>query len=280
MGPTRFALVGSPIDRSPSPAMHNAGFAALGLDWRYELRPTEPAAAPEVLRELRSGVYKGVNVTTPLKTVLAPAVKKDTEAARAGAVNTLWANKDGVFGALTDVQGVSEPLSQRELAGAVGLIVGAGGAARAAVLGLESLGLVAHVAARRPDEAERLLRELSPAGGGEAQDLSDRAALARLFPTLAVIVQATPAGREGASPELPWEAARPALVAFEMLYLPRRTPFLEAAATAGCRTIEGWEMLLCQGARSFELWTKLPAPRSVMQAALLEALSRSAGGGR
>jgi shikimate dehydrogenase len=253
--------------------MHNAGFRALGLDCTYELRETGPEEAPAVLGELRRGVFRGVNVTTPLKTVFARAVKKDTEAARAGAVNTLWAHHDGVFGALTDVQGVSEPLAERGVNVGVGLVLGAGGAARAAVLALESVGLTAHVAARRPDQARSVLAQLQPSTGGEAVDLADSAALARLWPSLSVVVQAAPADLE-----LPWAHTSPGLIAFDMRYLPRRTPFLNEAVAAGGVAIEGWEMLLAQGCRAFTLWSKLPAPVEVMRTALLADLESRPGG--
>lgn len=267
--PDRYALVGSPIDRSPSPAMHNAGFAAIGLEARYELRPTAVEDAETVLDELRAGLWQGVNVTTPLKTVLAPHIQiLSDHAARAGAVNTLWLEADQIAGALTDVAGVAAPLRAVGLASGAGLVLGAGGAARAAVLALEELGLSVHVAAREQKRAALLLDELRPKPSGSALALSDWAAFERLFGSLAVIVQATPVGRAGERHHLPWSLAPEEAVAFEMVYAPSRTPFVADAEQAGCRAVLGREMLVAQGAASFELWTGAVAPRDVMRAAI------------
>lgn len=267
--PDRYALVGSPIDRSPSPAMQNAGFAALGIDARYELRPTTVEEAETVLEELKRGLWKGVNVTTPLKTVLAPHVKTlRGHALRAGAVNTLWLDAGEITGALTDVEGIVEPLRAAGPAAGAGLVLGAGGAARAAVLALEELGLEAHVAAREQERAALLLDELKPRVSGSALALSDSDALDELFGVLAVVIQATPVGRAGERHNLPWSRAPADAVAFEMVYAPSRTPFVADAEQAGCRTVLGREMLVAQGAVSFEIWTGKTAPRDVMRTAI------------
>jgi shikimate dehydrogenase len=267
--PDRYALVGSPIDRSPSPAMQNAGFAALGIDARYELRPTNVEEAETVLEELQGGLWKGVNVTTPLKTVLAPRIQTlRGHAARAGAVNTLWLDAGEIIGALTDVEGIVEPLRAAGLAAGGGLVLGAGGAARAAVLALEELGLEAHVAAREQKRAALLLDELKPRVPGLALALSDRDALEQLFGSLAVVIQATPVGRAGERHDLPGSRSPADTVAFEMVYAPSRTLFVADAEQAGCRTVLGFEMLVAQGAVSFEIWTGEAAPREVMRAAI------------
>jgi shikimate dehydrogenase len=270
----RYALFGSPIDKSPSPAMHNAAFAALGLDARYELRPAGAGDVPALLAEMQS-TWRGANVTIPLKEALAGHVAPRGHAERAHAVNTLWRDGETLAGSLTDVEGVAEPLRARRFAGGPALVLGAGGAARAAVLALEQLGCTITVAARRPSEAERLLRELG--AKGEAVALGDAAALARALTRTRVLVQCTPVGRSGEVLPLAWDAVQPGVLAFEMLYWPPRTPFLEAAKQRGCEIIEGWEMLLAQGAAAFTLWTGREAPREVMGEALRADLARRAG---
>lgn len=272
MSPRRFALVGDPIAASPSPAMHNAAFAALGLDDRYELRTARPEHAAAVIDELARGLFAGFNVTTPMKTVLAPLVELVGPAVRARAVNTLWRDGARLVGTITDVDGVAQPLAALGVGGGEGLIVGSGGAARAAALALESLGMVVHLAARRPAEAQAVLAELALARPGRVLALDDAPGLRALVPVLSVIVQATPAGRDAPSPALPWDRMPPGVVAFEMLYRPRVTGFIVAATQAGGRTIEGWQMLVAQGARSFELWTGRTAPRDVMARAVLDEL--------
>lgn len=269
----RYGLVGTPITHSPSPAMHNAAFRARGLEARYELRPADVGEAEAVVAELRDGTFQGFNVTTPLKTVLASAAELADDAARAGAVNTLWIREGRLVGALTDVEGVREPLAQAGVAGGVGLVLGAGGASRAAVLALESLGCQAVVAARRPAHAAAMLSAVAARDPAAVIELGDEAVLARTLARATAVVQATPLGRGGEWLALPWDAARSGLVVLDMIYRPRRTPFLVDAARAGATTLEGWQMLLAQGARSFALWTEEEPPTDVMRAALLAALA-------
>lgn len=264
----RYALVGDPIALSPSPAMHNAAFAHLGLDAHYELRPTPTHALTGLLDELRAVAWEGLNVTTPLKTLVAPHVELDPVAARARAVNTLYRREGAWRGALTDVEGVRAPLEALGVQGGTGLILGAGGATRAAVLALEALGCRVVVAARRIGEAIPLLEDLAPKHGYQALDLNDSAALTALWPILGVVVQATPVGKAGDRLALPWSHSAPELVAFEMLYRPLWTPFLLDAREHGARLVHGWQMLLHQGVPAFELWTGQPAPIAEMQRAL------------
>ncbi len=269
----RFALAGSPIAHSRSPVMQQAAFAALGVDASYELRVTELDAVPALLYELQRGVWKGVNVTTPLKTEVARHCLCDDAAARAGAVNTIWASGERLCGTLTDVDGVRDPLLERNvrLERRVGeaVIIGAGGAARAAALALAGMGARVSVAARDVAKAAAVLAILNDVEHGEAMPLAKLAAPGALR-NVRVLVQATPLGRQGESLALGWEDA--SLVAFEMLYTPRETPFLSSAKAAGCGVVEGWEMLLAQGARALELWLGVSAPREAMRDALLASL--------
>lgn len=265
------ALAGSPIGQSPSPAMHNAAFAELGLDFHYGLRPTPPDDLSALLGELHQRRWQGLNVTTPLKELVAPHVRLVGDAARARATNTLVLEEVGYAGYFTDVAGVREPLQERGIQGGEALVLGTGGAARAAVLALESLGCLVHVAGRRPQAAGQLLSDVEPKRPGQARDLSE-AALQELWPRLSVVVQATALGKQGEALSLPWNLSGEALVAFEMNYLPQTTPFLSEAKLAGARVVEGWEMLLAQGTQAFELWTQAVAPKAVMKKALVQAL--------
>lgn len=290
----RYGLVGFPIDKSPSPAMHNAAFAHLGINATYELRPTTPETAAQVLAELQTGVWNGLNVTTPLKTFFAPSVQSNQTAQRAGAVNTLWRDPAGLWhGALTDVEGIRLPIAHRlamhaatvrtsiqsksrsHQSPAHALILGAGGATRAAIIALEQIGVQQiHLAARRPNEAQQVADIISPRHRGRLISLDDRDALRTLFPDLHILVQATPVGRNQDRHVLPWENIGPQLIAFDMLYFPRITPFLDDARQAGAAAcIEGWEMLLEQGAAAFTLWTQCNAPKDVMQTAILAHLN-------
>lgn len=270
---SRFALAGSPIAHSRSPVMHQAAFRALGIDATYELRDTEIEGVPGLLYELQRGVWRGINVTTPLKTEVARHCLCDDAAARAGAVNTAWLAGENLCATLTDVDGVREPLVARKVSFGrmVGeaVILGAGGAARAAALALAGMGARVSVAARDVTKAQAVVDILHAHERGDAMPLARLAAPGALR-DVRVLVQATPLGRAGESLALGWEGA--ALIAFEMLYTPRETPFLASAKAAGCDIVEGWEMLLAQGARAFELWLGVDPPRDVMRDALLATL--------
>jgi shikimate dehydrogenase len=267
-----YGLIGAEIARSPSAAMHNAAFSALGLAADYSLRPTPAAALNEVFRELGAGRWAGLNVTSPLKTLVVDHVRADETAARAQAVNTL-VNDAGLWrGFLTDIHGVLEPLARQRISAGAGLILGAGGAARAAAIAFERLGLTVHVAARDPRRAQAVFEQVRPRLSGQAFACADREKLAQLFGSLEVVVNATPVGTAGDGWDLPWDKAEKKLVAFDMVYTPRRTLFLQAAQACGLRIVEGWEMLVSQGAQSFSLWTGRRAPLEVMTEAVLQAI--------
>ncbi len=265
-----YCLIGDPIAHSPSPAMHNAGFEALGLDARYNLRPTTADTAPEVWGELERGVLTGCNITTPLKGMAAAAFSGTERALRSRSANTIYRDHGALRAESTDVDGVRVPLEERGVRGGEALLLGAGGAARAAALALEELELTVHVAARDPAKAAALLEQVAPRPRGRALALGDLDRDPGLAKRLRVLVQATPVGRDGETFSLPWERLPDDCVTFEMLYA--RTPFLETAEARGLDRVEGWEMLLWQGVQSFRLWTGADAPVAAMRSALLEAL--------
>lgn len=278
----RYVLCGDPIDTSPSPAMHNAGFAALNLPAHYGLLPIAADAEEKMDRlveDVAGDTIAGANITTPLKEKLATRVELDPRAKRAGAVNTLWAERGTVRGTLTDIDGVRLPLESRGLlplsrsVGAttpsqdprIGVIIGSGGAARAAAIALDDLDCEVHLIARNVERAADLLRQVAPRRMGQVHttDTSDE-----LLSVCRVLIQATPVGKAGERHALALHLLRPASIAFEMLYLPSRTPFLASAAQAGAHTVAGWEMLLAQGRRSFQIWTGEEAPEEAMRVAL------------
>ncbi|MEM6729954.1 MAG: hypothetical protein AAF658_00270 [Myxococcota bacterium] len=266
----RYCLIGSPIDHSPSPAMQNAGFAALKRDAEYVLRPCGPDAVGEVWNALRHGTLTGCNVTTPLKSQAADAFPGSPRVERSHSANTVYHEGTRLRVESTDVDGVRAPLERRQVSGGDALLLGAGGAARAAMLALEELGVCVHVAARDPGKAALALEEVGPRPRGRALALNDLSRDRGLLKSLAVVLQATPLGRSGEELALPWEQISGDCVAFEMLYA--STPFVARASQRGMRVIPGWEMLLEQGLCSFELWTGSAAPREAMEHGLKEAL--------
>ena len=263
-----FALFGSPISSSPSPRMHEAAFKALGIDADYSLRPATLADISEIKNELESGLWNGCNVTTPLKIELAKHFQLEGAAQKARALNTIYGRNNSWLGALTDVEGVQVPLQRRGIQKGDALVIGAGGAARAACLALEKLGMRVHVSSRRPEPAQAALGILAPVARGTIIGLDKQKELRELLEISEVIIQATPLGRNGEMHEIPWERLSKNAIAFEMLYQPRTTPFLAKAVECGLETIEGWEMLLHQGICSFTKWTGREAPEEVMRRAL------------
>ena len=267
----RYGLVGHPIEHSISPAMHNAGFKALGIDAHYVLRPTQKQGVPGLLREMQEGVWAGLNVTIPLKTIIAQHIEQDMLAARAGAVNTLVNQHGSWYGTNTDIHGILQPLLNMAFIPKHrnALILGAGGAARAALIAMEHFGLHCYIAARKQEAAQNLISHVKPLYGAHALTLDDARTLTA---PIDIVLQATPVGRAGERHSLAWDKIHSETVAFEMLYKPATTPFLQDARSAGCVLIPGWKMLLNQGMRAFHLWTSREAPEAVMEKAITSQL--------
>jgi shikimate dehydrogenase len=260
-GETRLVgLIGNPISESLSPRMQNAAFAARGLDWAY----VPLGVAAEQLETAALGLaalgFAGANVTTPYKTgILSYCDELDEVAERAGSVNTLVVRDGRVHGSSTDGQAVVEAV---EAAGASVLVLGAGGAAQAVATALAEAGSASlTIAARTAERAHALavrLRTLFPELDVNAKDEWPPSAAAGL------VVNTTPIRDE----VLVQPRSEQQIV--DLAYNPdgRPTAFVAAARECGCSTVDGLEVLVAQGAASFELWTGIPAPVDVMRAAL------------
>jgi shikimate dehydrogenase len=245
--------------------MHNAAFAALGLDWVYVAFPVEEGRVPDALTGLAASGVAGLNVTIPHKQAALAWASSASDAARAiGAANTLVPDGEGGYRAdNTDAEGFLRALDEQapiDLAGADALVIGAGGAARAVVWALRSRGARVRVSNRTRERAAAL---------GEAVDfapgpLSEAAAAA------ALVVNTTSLGLhdEAPPPELPLGALDPASVVVDIVYRRGGTPWLHAVAEHGCRTVDGLGMLLHQGAAAFAQWTGQEPPVEVMREAL------------
>jgi len=255
-------VCGWPVAHSRSPAMQNAALAAVGLhDWRYLLLPLPLELFAETVRALPAAGFRGVNVTIPHKeTALALAGTASVAAREIGAANTLTFEEDGAIAAdNTDWTGLLEVLP--EPAGKTALVLGAGGAARASAYALREAG-AADVAVwnRTPERAETL-----------AAALGVRAV--RRPGTAQIVVNCTSVGLadQGATfKALPLQAdsldAGSCVV--DMVYRDGDTELLEAARTRGATVIDGLEVLVAQGAASFERWTGRAAPRQAMREAV------------
>jgi len=265
-GATRVAgIIGWPVEHSLSPAMHNAAFAALGLNWAYVAFPVRPDEVERAIAGLAAAGCAGLNATIPHKAAALRAASSVSEAAAAiGAANTLVPDGAGGFRAdNTDAAGFLRALDEQaplELEGADALVIGAGGAARAVVHALRSRGARVRVANRTAERAAEL---------GDPVPFVPQA-LDIVAGQAALVVNATSLGlhEDGPPPELPLAALGPGQVVADIVYRPGGTPWLEAAAARGARTVDGLGMLLHQGAAAFVQWTGREPPVDAMRAAL------------
>ena len=300
-----FGLIGYPLGHSLSPRLHAAALRSLGLAGKYRLYPAPPggegaAAIRELLEGLRAGEVHGLNVTIPHKQTVLPWLDELTPvAAVAGAANTLYCRDGRLVGDNTDAPAFLSTLRQLGLLNSrqvlpgepsLGLVLGAGGAARAVCYALLSAGWRVAIAARRPDQARELadrFRDLRPSpeihgklGGALAADASDReknpsplelepTAIARFVERKrpALIVNATPLGMAPQVDGSPWPAGialpRDAFV-YDLIYNPAETTLLRAARSARLPGANGLPMLVEQAALAFERWTGLSPARQAM----------------
>lgn len=282
-GRTRLvALLGSPVGHSKSPALQNAAFEALGLDYAYlafDVGLEDSAAAVAALRTL--GV-RGANVTMPLKKAVCPHLDALSDTARlAGAVNTI-VNDDGVLtGHITDGTGYLRSLEDAGVtwAGTKMTIAGTGGAATAVAIEAAMSGVRAisffNVRDAFFEAGERTAAMLRQEFGCDARifDLRDLHALRREMHDSAIFANGTPIGMEHAGDQSPVPDAaffHPGLVVSDMIYVPQRTTLLRMAESAGCRTVSGLGMQMHQGALSFKLWTGHQMPMDVARSMVME----------
>jgi 3-dehydroquinate dehydratase/shikimate dehydrogenase len=263
-----YGIVGSPISHSVSPAMHNAAFRAARLDAVY--LPMPAADAEDFVRFARAFGVKGASVTIPFKVPLYErADEADSVARRIGAINTLRMDDGRWLGANTDAAGFLQPLAERGVAlrGARAAILGAGGSARAVAVALASSGAEITIHAR--DRAK-----------GEEVAMLVGAKTAEWLPqpgSWDLLVNCTPIGmypRIDQSP-VPPEALTGRAV-YDLVYNPPVTRLLHDAATAGCQTIGGLDMLVAQALEQFRWWTGVSPSPGVMRAAAAARLSEFA----
>jgi shikimate dehydrogenase len=276
------ALLGYPVEHSLSPLIHNTAFAEHGLNFAYVARAVRPEDLAEAVAGLRALRFAGANVTIPHKQGVLGLVDELSEQARAvGAVNTIVsrAGSDSapvrLYGDNTDVAGFLEPLKPflNSLYGAPMLVLGAGGAARAAAYALlgayEPERLV--IAARTAEKAEALVRSMRPydrRGALAAQSLGGARNAVR---GSRLIVNATPIGMYPRIEETPWEQAgdfSDGQVVYDLIYNPQETRLLREASRQGAKVVGGLGMLVGQAAAAYVQWTGLPMPTDAVVRAL------------
>jgi 3-dehydroquinate dehydratase/shikimate dehydrogenase len=258
-----YGVLGVDVTRSLSPALHNRAFAITGLDAVYV--PLQAEALEPFVEALPVLGISGFSVTRPYKTaILRYLFDVEEWAAAAGSVNTVVVREGLLYGSSTDGEGVLRPLRAKiALQGRRVVILGAGGAARAAAFALREAGALVSILARDKAKAAELAASV---GGGH----DDMEALG-LHP-FDVLINATPLGSGAAPGRTPVHVTlhRKAAVVFDMVYEPRETRFLRDAQAAGSVTIDGLEMLVAQGAAQFEAWTGQRAPVDAMLQAAIE----------
>jgi shikimate dehydrogenase len=269
------AVIGDPVAHSLSPTIHNAAFAALGLDWVYVALPVPYGMGAAAVAAMRALPLSGLSVTMPHKAAAAVAVDRLTPTAAAlGAVNTVTPVRGELVGDSTDGPGFIDALRVDEGWDAGGrrcLVVGAGGAARAVVLALAQASAAEIVVVNRTDArtaaAVAIAPEVARAGSRDQADGAD------------LVVNATPLGMDG-DETLPVDPQRlgPGQLVVDLVYHPAVTPLLAAARDRGAVAVNGLGMLIHQAAHQLQAWTGEPAPVGAMSAAALAELAFRADG--
>ncbi|MEO5822107.1 MAG: type I 3-dehydroquinate dehydratase [Vicinamibacteraceae bacterium] len=245
-----YAVVGRPIGHSVSPAMHNAAFAATGLDGVY--LPCEAADFDDFLGLAEVLGIDGASVTAPFKEDAART------AGQSGALNTLRRRDGGWDGTNTDVEGFLAPLADVALQGRRAAIVGAGGSARSVVSGLLSRGARVSVHARRPEAAQALADTAQVTVGAWPVPRG----------SWDLLVNTTPVGTYPNVDRSPVDAGDlDGALVYDLVYNPRPTRLLRDAAAAGCRTLDGLDMLVAQATRQFAWWTGVTPEAGVLRGA-------------
>jgi shikimate dehydrogenase len=273
-------VFGAPVSHTASPAMHNAAFAALKLDWVYLPFHVEPDQLKSALRGISALHLVGVNLTVPHKVAALDLVDEvDSEARLLGAINTIVVRDGRLVGYNTDGYGFAKAIEEEfgfTLEGKRVLVLGAGGAGRAiavkCVLDNAQRVLVAN---RTPGKVEAIVKSL-PAN--QAQVLSaiplTTESLRNIIGDVDLVVNATSVGLQpGDSLELEPSLFSPHLCVYDTIYRPSQTEFLKEAYAGGAKCANGLSMLLHQGARAFEIWTgEAMAPLAKMREALRTAV--------
>jgi 3-dehydroquinate dehydratase / shikimate dehydrogenase len=264
-----YGVAGNPIRSSLSPVMMNAAFRRETVNAVYlALQATKLSDLLKLVHEIP---IQGLSVTMPLKQeIMAHLEKTDPLSAKIGACNTVLRAQDGkLYGFNTDVAGIIGPLEKRmAIRGSKVLVLGAGGAARAAVFGLRDKGAEVHILNRTPETAQKLAKQAG------AKTIKKDALAKTPFD---VIINATPIGMTGIKGAQLLEAKDlNTKLVFDLVYNPIETPLIRAARQQNIPIITGIEMFVQQGARQFEIWTGKPAPEEEMLRVVIHALRQQA----
>jgi shikimate dehydrogenase len=279
-GTKLIAIIGDPVERSLSPAMHNAAFEALDLDYAYMDLRVPPGALDGAIATARVLKMAGMNVTHPHKIkILSLLDGLDESAELVGAVNTVKNNRGKLIGYNTDGAGAVRALKCEvgELTGRRVLLLGAGGAARSIAFSMVKEGVEVNIANRTTSRAKELTAAIKRSLGTNVGIINlNRKEVVETIKNTDIIINATTIGMHPNVNRtlLTAEMMRKGLIVNDIVYEPLQTRLLTEAKKAGARTVTGLGMLIHQAALSFEIWTGRRAPIKVMTAAAKRELRR------
>ena len=276
-------LLGWPVEHSLSPAMHNAAFAALELDWAYVPLPVYPDHIGEAVRGLRAMGFVGANVTVPHKQAVLQHLDDIAEDALViGAVNTIIVRDDQMVGDNTDAAGFLASLSGAgfEPEGIYAAVLGAGGSARAVVHALATAGArQVFIYNRHLQRAHQMCHDMAKFHADVRFEAYPLQAVEAISDDISLVVNTTSLGMWPDTESSPWPLELPIpghLTVYDLVYNPQETLFLTQARATGAEIVSGLDMLVYQGAAAFQMWTEQPAPVDVMRKACQECIQRTA----
>lgn len=282
-GKTRLlGVMGYPISHSLSPVMHNAALAHLGADYVYVPLAVKPEDLPPAIAGFAAIGLEGFNITIPHKQAILPFLAEVSDLAMAvGAVNTVWRTETGWSGTNTDVEGFLAPLraQSRDWHQTTAVILGNGGAARAVVAACAQLGCAAiQVVGRDARKLEVFQQSWSSLPLAIQVQVFSWEQLPQLLPQTGLLVNTTPIGMAPQAERSPLTPAEldllpTSLIAYDLIYTPRPTRFLQQVQERGALAIDGLEMLVQQGAAALQLWLQQPVPVGIMRQALWDYLA-------
>lgn len=277
-------VIGDPIEHSLSPVMHNSAIACLGVDYVYLPLPVKAADLENAIAGFKAINLVGFSITIPHKQAIVPLLAEVSDIAQSvGAVNTVWSTDTGWSGTNTDVEGFMAPLHMynRDWSQTTSVILGYGGAARAVVVGCVQLGCKEiHVVGRNVQKLSQFQQSWVNAPLPVTLNVHSWEQLPEFLSQADLVVNTTPVGMYPHVEESPIDTAVMELlakdaIAYDLIYTPNPTLFLQQAKKQGAITIDGLEMLVQQGAAALKIWLGYTPPVEIMRQSLQQHLGLS-----